>query len=81
MEGMNNELLTFLQHLREFGLVYLRKRSSGRFYPTRLALNITAGQNKVRCGWLSELNMFLFVLVKLLKRSIYFLLNLKKSVL
>lgn len=46
MEGMNNELLTFLQHLREFGLVYLRKRSSGRFYPTRLALNITAGQNK-----------------------------------
>ncbi|XP_069186076.1 general transcription factor IIH subunit 4 isoform X2 [Procambarus clarkii] len=46
MEGMDNELLTFLQHLREFGLVYLRKRSSGRFYPTRLALNITAGQNK-----------------------------------
>lgn len=50
MEGMNNELLTFLQHLREFGLVYLRKRSSGRFYPTRLALNITAGQNKVNFG-------------------------------
>lgn len=46
MEGMDNELLTFLQHLREFGLVYLRKRISGRFYPTRLALNITAGQNK-----------------------------------
>ncbi|XP_064114323.1 general transcription factor IIH subunit 4-like isoform X3 [Macrobrachium nipponense] len=46
MEGMDDRLLTFLQHLREFGLVYLRKRSSGRFYPTRLALNITAGQNK-----------------------------------
>ncbi|MCL4128639.1 UNVERIFIED_CONTAM: hypothetical protein GTU68_017594 [Idotea baltica] len=46
MEGMNVDLLTFLQHLREFGLVYLRKRSSGRFYPTRLALNITAGKNK-----------------------------------
>ncbi|KAK7076392.1 General transcription factor IIH subunit 4 [Halocaridina rubra] len=46
MEGMDNKLLTFLQHLREFGLVYLRKRSSGRFYPTRLALNITAGENK-----------------------------------
>ena len=52
MEGMDNELLTFLQHLREFGLVYLRKRSSGRFYPTRLALNITAGQNKVCCSLL-----------------------------
>ncbi|XP_068232820.1 general transcription factor IIH subunit 4 [Palaemon carinicauda] len=46
MEGMDDRLLTFLQHLREFGLVYLRKRSSGRFYPTRLALNITAGQSK-----------------------------------
>ncbi|CAL4065151.1 unnamed protein product, partial [Meganyctiphanes norvegica] len=46
MEGMDNDMLTFLQHLREFGLVYLRKRSSGRFYPTRLAVNICAGQNK-----------------------------------
>lgn len=46
MEGMTNEMQTFLQHLREFGLVYLRKRSSGRFYPTRLAINIAAGQNK-----------------------------------
>ncbi|KAK8387537.1 hypothetical protein O3P69_018223 [Scylla paramamosain] len=55
MEGMDNELLTFLQHLREFGLVYLRKRSSGRFYPTRLALNITAGQNKVCCSLLELL--------------------------
>lgn len=46
MEGMDDKLLTFLQHLREFGLVYLRKRSSGRFYPTRLAINVTAGENK-----------------------------------
>ncbi|XP_045525898.1 general transcription factor IIH subunit 4 isoform X2 [Pieris brassicae] len=40
-EGMSNNMLMFLQHLREFGLVYQRKRKAGRFYPTRLALNIT----------------------------------------
>uniref|UniRef100_A0A336K8B7 General transcription factor IIH subunit 4 n=1 Tax=Culicoides sonorensis TaxID=179676 RepID=A0A336K8B7_CULSO len=40
-EGLSQGLLTFLQHLREFGLVYQRKRKEGRFYPTRLALNIT----------------------------------------
>lgn len=40
-EGLSAGLLTFLQHLREFGLVYQRKRKEGRFYPTRLALNIT----------------------------------------
>jgi transcription initiation factor TFIIH subunit 4 len=41
-EGLSSGLLTFLQHLREFGLVYQRKRKAGRFYPTRLALNITS---------------------------------------
>ncbi|XP_050512211.1 general transcription factor IIH subunit 4 [Diabrotica virgifera virgifera] len=46
-EGMSPGLLIFLQHLREFGLVYQRKRKAGRFYPTRLALNITSSQNKV----------------------------------
>ncbi|KAH8307414.1 hypothetical protein KR044_011705 [Drosophila immigrans] len=40
-EGMSNQMLTFLQHLREFGLVYQRKRKECRFYPTRLALNVT----------------------------------------
>lgn len=40
-EGLSPGLLTFLQHLREFGLVYQRKRKAGRFYPTRLALNIS----------------------------------------
>ncbi|XP_068894283.1 general transcription factor IIH subunit 4 isoform X2 [Tenebrio molitor] len=44
-EGMSPGLLIFLQHLREFGLVYQRKRKVGRFYPTRLALNITCAQN------------------------------------
>jgi len=41
-DGMSQGLLTFLQHLREFGLVYQRRRTSGRFYPTRLALNIAS---------------------------------------
>lgn len=41
-EGLSSTMLTFLQHLREFGLVYQRKRKAGRFYPTRLALNITS---------------------------------------
>ncbi|KAJ1530657.1 hypothetical protein ONE63_005529 [Megalurothrips usitatus] len=43
-QGMSEAMLKFLQHLREFGLVYQRKRKGGRFYPTRLALNIAAGQ-------------------------------------
>lgn len=45
-EGMSEGLLTFLQHLREFGLVYQRKRKAGRFYPTRLALDIASGRSK-----------------------------------
>ena len=45
-DGMSNNLMNFLQHLREFGLLYQRKRTSGRFYPTRLALNIAAGESR-----------------------------------
>ena len=44
--GLNSNMLVFLQHLREFGLVYQRKRTSGRFYPTRLAMNIASGEKK-----------------------------------
>lgn len=44
-EGMNDGLLTFLQHLREFGLVYQRKRKGGKFYPTRLAINLVSGRS------------------------------------
>ncbi|XP_014279328.1 general transcription factor IIH subunit 4 [Halyomorpha halys] len=45
-EGLSESLLTFLQHLREFGLVYQRKRKGGKFYPTRLALNMTRQKGK-----------------------------------
>lgn len=41
-DGMSQNMLVFLQHLREFGLIYQRNRKSGRFYPTRLALNISS---------------------------------------
>lgn len=44
--GMSEGLLVFLQHLRELGLVYQRRRRAGRFYPTRLALNIAGAQSK-----------------------------------
>ena len=37
-EGLSQVQLTFLQHLREIGLVYQRKRKSKRFYPTRLGV-------------------------------------------
>uniref|UniRef100_A0A3B5QUW2 General transcription factor IIH subunit 4 n=2 Tax=Xiphophorus TaxID=8082 RepID=A0A3B5QUW2_XIPMA len=43
VEGMSESLLTFLQHLREFGLVFQRKRKSRRYYPTRLAITLAAG--------------------------------------
>ncbi|ELT91478.1 hypothetical protein CAPTEDRAFT_18660 [Capitella teleta] len=42
-ESMTSNQQRFLQHLREFGLVYQRKRSSQRFYPTRLAVNLATG--------------------------------------
>ncbi|RZF43990.1 hypothetical protein LSTR_LSTR007262 [Laodelphax striatellus] len=45
-DGMSEGLLMFLQHLREFGLVYQRKRKAGRFYPTQLALNMASGDNR-----------------------------------
>uniref|UniRef100_A0A4W4F1M8 General transcription factor IIH subunit 4 n=1 Tax=Electrophorus electricus TaxID=8005 RepID=A0A4W4F1M8_ELEEL len=45
VEGMSESLLTFLQHLREFGLVFQRKRKSRRYYPTRLAITLAAAVN------------------------------------
>nr|SVE75697.1 EOG090X04KD [Daphnia hispanica] len=45
-DSMSDGLQKFLQHLREFGLVYQRKRKDGRFYPTRLALDIASGPKK-----------------------------------
>uniref|UniRef100_UPI00358E0753 general transcription factor IIH subunit 4-like isoform X1 n=1 Tax=Myxine glutinosa TaxID=7769 RepID=UPI00358E0753 len=43
VEGMSDTLLAFLQHLRELGLVFQRKRKSRRYYPTRLVINLASG--------------------------------------
>ncbi|KAL5468761.1 hypothetical protein EMCRGX_G029875 [Ephydatia muelleri] len=42
-EGMTPSQFEFMQNLRQFGLVYQRKRSSKRYYPTKLAINLVAG--------------------------------------
>ncbi|KAM7441372.1 General transcription factorIIH subunit 4 [Porites harrisoni] len=41
-DGMSDSQSKFLQHLREFGLVFQRKRKSKRYYPTRLAINLAS---------------------------------------
>lgn len=48
IKGVSEDLTTFLQHLREFGLVYQRKRKSGRFYPTRLAIGLASGLKEIQ---------------------------------
>ncbi|KAK2148342.1 hypothetical protein LSH36_501g01137 [Paralvinella palmiformis] len=45
-EGMSDNQQRLLQHLREFGLVYQRKRKSQRYYPTHLAINLASAVNK-----------------------------------
>jgi transcription initiation factor TFIIH subunit 4 len=43
MEGMTDSQKSMIQNLREFGLVYQRKRSVPRYYPTQLAINLLSG--------------------------------------
>eukprot|EP00112_Aurelia_sp_Birch-Aquarium-sp1_P019487 Seg4826.2 transcript_id=Seg4826.2/GoldUCD/mRNA.D3Y31 product="General transcription factor IIH subunit 4" protein_id=Seg4826.2/GoldUCD/D3Y31 len=40
VEGLSQKQFNFLQHLREIGLVFQRKRKSRRYYPTKLAINL-----------------------------------------
>jgi transcription initiation factor TFIIH subunit 4 len=42
-EGLTECQEKLVQHLRMFGLVYQRKRSSKRYYPTKLAINLVSG--------------------------------------
>ncbi|RUS87207.1 hypothetical protein EGW08_005047, partial [Elysia chlorotica] len=58
-EDMNENQLRFLQHLREFGLVYQRKRKSHRYYPTRLAINIVSGVSKASVASFSSASLVL----------------------
>ncbi|XP_072024475.1 general transcription factor IIH subunit 4-like [Amphiura filiformis] len=46
-DDMNESQLQFLQHLRELGLVFQRKRKDKRYYPTRLAINLASGISNV----------------------------------
>ncbi|XP_076823667.1 general transcription factor IIH subunit 4-like [Clavelina lepadiformis] len=41
-DGKDDRVLQCLQHFREMGLVMQRKRTSRRFYPTRLVINIAS---------------------------------------
>ncbi|KAI1290376.1 General transcription factor IIH subunit 4 [Halotydeus destructor] len=49
-ESMSKNNLSFLQNLRDFGLVYQRKRKDSRFYPTRLAINLITGLRDVKAN-------------------------------
>jgi len=40
--NLTEDQLACLQHLREFGLIFQRKRKSKRFYPTKLAIDLTS---------------------------------------
>ena len=42
-EILSNRIMNFVQFLRELGLVYMRKRRDGRFYPTGLAVEFLKG--------------------------------------
>ncbi|XP_071801950.1 general transcription factor IIH subunit 4-like [Asterias amurensis] len=46
-EDMTESQLQFLQHLRELGLVFQRKRKCMRFYPTSLAISLASGISSV----------------------------------
>lgn len=46
--GCNDTILNFLQTLREIGLIYQRSRKDGRFYPTKLVIDLASGLRGVR---------------------------------
>ncbi|XP_053201118.1 general transcription factor IIH subunit 4-like [Panonychus citri] len=43
--SVSESMANFFQNLREFGLIYQRKRKDGRFYPTKLVINLTANSS------------------------------------
>lgn len=46
IEGLTESQLSLLQHLRGIGLVYRRNRTSKRYFPTPLAVNLINGISK-----------------------------------
>lgn len=43
IQFLTDTQMKLLQDLRDFGIVYQRKKTSNRFYPTRLATTLTSG--------------------------------------
>ncbi len=48
-EEYSNTKIDFLQELRKLGLVYMKTRKIKRFYPTRLAIQLSNGINNTEC--------------------------------
>lgn len=46
--GLSETVANFLQILREIGLIYQRSRKDGRFYPTRLVIDLASGLRDVK---------------------------------
>lgn len=46
--GFSETTALFLQTLREIGLIYQRSRKDGRFYPTRLVIDLASGLRDVK---------------------------------
>lgn len=46
--GLSDTVSNFLQTLREIGLIYQRSRKDGRFYPTRLVIDLASGLRDVK---------------------------------
>ena len=60
-EGLTDTQLMFMQHLRELGLVYQRKRKSLRYYSTHLAMNFASGASSSHEMSISPHERFLIV--------------------
>lgn len=46
--GFSDTIANFSQTLREIGLIYQRSRKDGRFYPTRLVIDLASGLRDVK---------------------------------
>jgi len=46
--GFSDTIANFLQTLREIGLIYQRSRKDGRFYPTKLVIDLASGLRDVK---------------------------------
>jgi transcription initiation factor TFIIH subunit 4 len=59
-EEYSNTKIDFLQELRKLGLVYMKTRKIKRFYPTRLAIQLSNGINNSECMQIIKIcNVFL----------------------